>query len=168
MKIQFVYFLHINFPDKSSTYQFLYVIIMKIFNLINIINCVAKVIYHVAVKFDTRLGHSSKFFCPKSFGYKSWSVKLQNGIVFWRHLQCWRNWYACRLILLYLSLLYAYEADADASEVSMYRAINFVVKQMQMQAVHTWCRSKRLKHLQKDIEREKQTVGWIRKDKMIL
>ena len=29
-----------------------------------------------------------------------------------------------------------------------------------MQAVHTWRRSKRRKYVQKDIQKEKQTVGW--------
>ena len=57
------------------------------------------------------------------------------------------------------SLFHTYEVDTDASEVSMRRAINFVVKQTQTQAVHTLCKSKRRKHVQKGIQREKQIVG---------
>ena len=56
-----------------------------------------------------------------------------------------------------------HETDADASEVSMRRTINFVVKQTQRQAVHTWHRSKRRQYAQKCIQREKQTFGWKKK-----
>ena len=34
-----------------------------------------------------------------------------------------------------------------------------------MQPVHTWPRSKRRKHAEKGIQREKETVGWKRKDR---
>ena len=39
------------------------------------------------------------------------------------------------------------------------------MKQTQTQAVHTWCRSKRRKHAQKGIRREKQAVGWKRENR---
>ena len=58
-----------------------------------------------------------------------------------------------------------YETDADASEISMRRTSNFVVKQTQRQAVHTWHRSKRRQHAQKCIQREKQTVSWNKRQK---
>ena len=49
----------------------------------------------------------------------------------------WRNYFLHNYFfrLLILSLIHTYEADADASVVSMRRTINFVVKQTQ--TVHT-------------------------------
>ena len=40
------------------------------------------------------------------------------------------------ILITLLTLFQTYEADADASEVSMHRTINFVVKQMQTKAVY--------------------------------
>ena len=60
------------FIFTSYVIQFIYVIIMETCNLISIINCAVKIIYEVFVRFNTRLGHSSKLYllslkCLKQF-----------------------------------------------------------------------------------------------------